>query len=232
MNDPLLMPVIHGVTHEREQLQALTQVQLVLLDILGDEPSTMNVFHREIRHGFGSILVGTGLEDLRDPRVTQTGEDLRLEREPAEGGAGGDAVPEHFQCDTPVGMQTVTLNGKGEMMGLEIDPSMFSEDDKEVLARMLEIFEQDAADRMLKIGQAIEAGDHATLNSEAHALKGGLGNFFATDSFETAYQLEVMGSQGNTAGAAPMLEKLQGETIRLRIHLRNAALYAFQVVSR
>lgn len=35
------------------------------------------------------------------------------------------------------GLVTVTLNGKGEMRGLEIDPSMFSEDDKEVLEDLI-----------------------------------------------------------------------------------------------
>ncbi|NNF76825.1 MAG: YbaB/EbfC family nucleoid-associated protein [Rhizobiales bacterium] len=35
------------------------------------------------------------------------------------------------------GLVTVTLNGKGEMRGLEIDPSMFSEEDKEVLEDLI-----------------------------------------------------------------------------------------------
>lgn len=35
------------------------------------------------------------------------------------------------------GLVTVTLNGKGEMCGLEIDPSMFAEDDKEVLEDLI-----------------------------------------------------------------------------------------------
>ncbi len=35
------------------------------------------------------------------------------------------------------GLVTVSLNGKGEMRGVEIDPSMFSEEDKEVLEDLI-----------------------------------------------------------------------------------------------
>ncbi len=35
------------------------------------------------------------------------------------------------------GLVTVSLNGKGEMRGLEIDPSMFTEEDKEVLEDLI-----------------------------------------------------------------------------------------------
>ena len=35
------------------------------------------------------------------------------------------------------GLVTVSLNGKGEMRGVEIDPSMFTEEDKEVLEDLI-----------------------------------------------------------------------------------------------
>ena len=49
----------------------------------------------------------------------------------AEGTAGG-------------GMVTVTLNGKGTMQGLKIDPSMFKEDDVEILEDLILAAHNDA----------------------------------------------------------------------------------------
>ncbi|WP_350336071.1 YbaB/EbfC family nucleoid-associated protein [Coralliovum pocilloporae] len=42
------------------------------------------------------------------------------------------------------GMVTVTLSGKGEMRGLKIDPSMFQEDDVEILEDLIVAAHNDA----------------------------------------------------------------------------------------
>ncbi len=70
--------------------------------------------------------------------------------------------------------------------------------DRELLAQMFQIFEPDADSRMAKISEAISTGDSEMLMAEAHALKGGVGNFFATAVYETANQLEVMGRDNET----------------------------------
>ena len=91
------------------------------------------------------------------------------------------------------------------------------EDDKDILARMVEIFDRDCAARLPKIRQAIESGDAAALSSEAHALKGGLGTFFATDTYETAYVLENLGREGNAGeDAASTFGKLESELKEFR----------------
>ena len=58
----------------------------------------------------------------------------------AEGKSGGDLV-------------TVTLNGKGEMRGLNIDPSLFKEDDVEVLEDLVITAHNDAKQRIDAIMQ-------------------------------------------------------------------------------
>lgn len=52
----------------------------------------------------------------------------------AEGKAGG-------------GLVTVTLNGKGEMLGLKVDPSLFKEDDVEILEDLIVAAHKDAKDK-------------------------------------------------------------------------------------
>ncbi len=63
---------------------------------------------------------------------------------------------------------------------------------------------------------AIQSGDAATVKAEAHALKGGIGTFFATASFETAYKLEIMGAAGDLKDAKATLQTLETELTSLR----------------
>lgn len=67
------------------------------------------------------------------------------------------------------------------------------EDDLEMLAKWVEIFDRDFKTRMPKLQAAVQAGDCETVMQEAHALKGGIGTFFAKAAYETAYKLELMG---------------------------------------
>jgi two-component system sensor histidine kinase/response regulator len=90
------------------------------------------------------------------------------------------------------------------------------DDDKEFLARMVEIFDRDSSERMPKLQDAIKAGDSETVSAEAHALKGGLGNFFAAASFETAHKLEMMGRDGNLDEAEDTFQRLERELKELR----------------
>ena len=45
------------------------------------------------------------------------------------------------------GMVTVTLDGKGQMTGIKIDPSMFKEDDVEILEDLIVAAHKDAKDK-------------------------------------------------------------------------------------
>lgn len=45
------------------------------------------------------------------------------------------------------GLVTVRLNGKGEMLGLKVDPSLFKEDDVEILEDLVIAAHKDAKDK-------------------------------------------------------------------------------------
>lgn len=83
------------------------------------------------------------------------------------------------------------------------------EDDMESLARMIEIFDRDCQQRLEKLRSAVESGDCSILESEAHALKGGVGNFFATDVFASLQRLETIGNEQDIAEAAATLATVE-----------------------
>jgi nucleoid-associated protein EbfC len=45
------------------------------------------------------------------------------------------------------GLVTATMNGKGELLGLKIDPSLFKEDDVEILEDLIVAAHKDAKDK-------------------------------------------------------------------------------------
>jgi DNA-binding YbaB/EbfC family protein len=50
----------------------------------------------------------------------------------------------HADGQSGGGLVTVTLNGKGELLGLKIDPSLFKEDDVEILEDLIVAAHADA----------------------------------------------------------------------------------------
>jgi HPt (histidine-containing phosphotransfer) domain-containing protein len=95
------------------------------------------------------------------------------------------------------------------------------DNDRELLKQMFQVFEPDADRRLALIREAIHSGDSATLMAEAHALKGGVGNFFAMPVYKTAYQLEIMGRDKQTAGVAETLETLENQVAALKQAIRD-----------
>lgn len=95
------------------------------------------------------------------------------------------------------------------------------DDDRELLEQMYQVFEPDADRRMESMREAISAGDATTLMEAAHALKGSVGNFFATSVSETAHRLEIMGRDNETSGAAEALAALEDQLAELKQALRD-----------
>jgi HPt (histidine-containing phosphotransfer) domain-containing protein len=81
--------------------------------------------------------------------------------------------------------------------------------DPEYIARMLQMFDRDIQERLARLQQAVAAGDCDTIMREAHAVKGGAGNFFATAAFATAQELETMGRNKQCEGAKATLQILE-----------------------
>ena len=104
-------------------------------------------------------------------------------------------------------------SAKPDGAGTVIDTESLMEEldnDMDMLQTMAQMFEKDVADRLPKLRDAVAAGNAETIASEAHALKGGVGNFFADTAFEAADQLESAGRSGeldNSEGLLAILEE-------------------------
>jgi signal transduction histidine kinase/DNA-binding response OmpR family regulator len=90
------------------------------------------------------------------------------------------------------------------------------DNDKSMLRRMVEIFDRDARDRLPRLREALRSGNAVAVKEEAHALKGGIGTFYATDAYDTAYVLEKMGADGNLTSAQATLQTLESQLQSLR----------------
>ena len=90
------------------------------------------------------------------------------------------------------------------------------DNDKALLSRMVEIFDRDTRERLPRLREAVRAGTAVAVKEEAHALKGGIGTFYATTAYDTAYALEKMGADGNLSNAQATLQTLESQLQSLR----------------
>jgi signal transduction histidine kinase/CheY-like chemotaxis protein/HPt (histidine-containing phosphotransfer) domain-containing protein len=90
------------------------------------------------------------------------------------------------------------------------------EGDRELLAKMVKLFADQAPKQLEKIRQAVRDADAGALEKSAHKLKGSTGNFGAKQAFVTALRLEVMGRNGELTGAWELCAQLDAEVGRLR----------------
>jgi HPt (histidine-containing phosphotransfer) domain-containing protein len=90
------------------------------------------------------------------------------------------------------------------------------DNDKGLLSRMVEIFDRDARDRLPRLREAVRSGNAVAVKEEAHALKGGIGTFYAKAAYDTAYVLEKMGADGNLSNAQATLQTLESQLQSLR----------------
>ncbi len=93
------------------------------------------------------------------------------------------------------------------------------DNDKSLLGRMVEIFDRDARERLPRLREAVRSGNAEAVKQEAHALKGGVGTFYAKASYDTAYALENMGAGGNLSQAETTLRTLESQLQSLRKRL-------------
>jgi len=124
----------------------------------------------------------------------------------------------------PPGACESSTEGEVESMSDILDEAELLEEidnDKEYLKTMLEMFERDAGERLPKLKQAVQQGDSEGILSEAHALKGGVGNFFAKKSFEIAAELEAKGRNQSLEGSHELLTRLEQEIEKLSARLKS-----------
>ena len=131
-------------------------------------------------------------------------------------------IMDRFQGEEHVDEEQSSAQDSDVVVDLETLAEEFDEDG-ELLNRMLETFDRDAAERLPKIKAAAESGDAEALKAEAHAIKGGMGTFFAVAAFQTAYDLENMGDSGDLTGAGEKFTILEDQVKALRQALGDAA---------
>ncbi len=84
-------------------------------------------------------------------------------------------------------------------------------DDRELLGQMVQLFRAESPRMLSAIRAGVAAGDATALARSAHALKGSVGSFGPTESFESARELERMGREGDLVGVADRVEALAAQ---------------------
>jgi CheY-like chemotaxis protein len=130
-------------------------------------------------------------------------------------------IVERFLTETPGNGEPATLTATGANEGSQMildDQALLEEcdNDKALLGRMVEIFDRDTRERLPRLREAVRAGTAVAVKEEAHALKGGIGTFYAKAAYDTAYALEKMGADGNLSNAQATLQTLEGQIQTLR----------------
>jgi signal transduction histidine kinase/DNA-binding response OmpR family regulator len=116
----------------------------------------------------------------------------------------------------PAAESATDANGESRMILDETALLEECDNDKALLGRMVEIFDRDARERLPRLREAVRAGAAVAVKEEAHALKGGIGTFYARAAYDTAYTLEKMGADGNLGNAHATLQTLEGQIQSLR----------------
>jgi HPt (histidine-containing phosphotransfer) domain-containing protein len=86
-----------------------------------------------------------------------------------------------------------------------------TEGDDEFKREIIGLFFEDAAERLSLLIKAVDGGDAATLEREAHALKGAGRNLGAERFGELALSLEMKAKSGSLQGAQEILAELETE---------------------
>ena len=89
------------------------------------------------------------------------------------------------------------------------------DDDLELLGELVEIYEEDAAEHLGTIKEAIAAGDGDLLAKAAHSLKGSSYNMSANPLAEMAQKLEFAGKEGKFDGCEQTLEAMNVEFVKV-----------------
>src|SRR5271156_153309 len=83
------------------------------------------------------------------------------------------------------------------------------QDDKELLAELFDIYEEDFVVKRKGLGEAIAAQDIAKIKEIAHSMKGSSGNISAKPLHAACLKLEAQAREGKTDG---MLEVVSSST--------------------
>ena len=94
-------------------------------------------------------------------------------------------------------------------------------DDREFYRELLELFLEDARQRLTLLESALAAGDLREVAATAHSIKGAAANLAAGRAREIAYAIESGGRAGNRAGLAVLTGDLATEIERVAAFTRS-----------
>jgi len=91
--------------------------------------------------------------------------------------------------------------------------------DEELLCEVIGLFLDDYPHSLQKLREAVNAGDHSSVEQHAHSLKGSVSIFGAQEAVEAAFALEKQGRSGDLTGATDGLNRLEQALASLRPEL-------------
>jgi HPt (histidine-containing phosphotransfer) domain-containing protein len=81
--------------------------------------------------------------------------------------------------------------------------------DEDLLRELISTFLDEIPGMLQTIRSALDRGDAKVVQRIAHTLKGALGHFGAQRAYQTAYEVETRGRDGDLTGAATALPPLE-----------------------
>ena len=82
--------------------------------------------------------------------------------------------------------------------------------DKELLAELFDIYEEDFVIKRKALGEAIAANDIGKVKEVAHSMKGSSGNISAKPLHAACLKLETLAKSGNTTGMQEIAVTIDG----------------------
>jgi len=92
------------------------------------------------------------------------------------------------------------------------------QDDKELLAELFDIYQEDFVIKRKALGEAIVAQDIAKIKEIAHSMKGASGNISAKPLHAACLQLEVLAKEGKTDGMKEVAVSIDGYFEQIKVY--------------
>jgi len=93
--------------------------------------------------------------------------------------------------------------------------------DKELLAELFDIYQEDFLVKRQALGDAITAGDITKIKEVAHSMKGSSGNISAKPLHAACLKLEMLAKEGKTDGMQEVASAIDGYFERIKVFAAN-----------
>jgi HPt (histidine-containing phosphotransfer) domain-containing protein len=95
------------------------------------------------------------------------------------------------------------------------------QDDKELLAELFDIYQEDFVNKRQALGDAIAAHDIVKIKEVAHSMKGSSGNISAKPMYRACLQLETLAKEGKTDGMQEVAVAIDGYFEAIKVYAAN-----------